>query len=197
MTKTFFSILAIATLIGFTSPIGAETPEVDLKKGFGGPSPLVVPAAAFTTKGNDASSHKFELFFGYLAGTNSSGGCVQAPVYLPYGATVTEVHASVIDNDDANNIFISLLRRSNYDHNAVDEMAFMQSTGQSSSVTTIGDLAVSNPFIDFPQYSYYLTTCLASSTTRLYSVRVYFLQPLFADGFESGETWVWSSNPSK
>lgn len=52
-------------------------------KNFGGDSPLTIPAAAFSTKGNDAESHTFVWWAGYLKGTASPGGCVQAPVYVP------------------------------------------------------------------------------------------------------------------
>ncbi len=45
--------------------------------------------------------------------------------------------------------------------------------------------------ISYPTYAYYVTTCLNYADHRLYSVCIYYQAPLFADGFESGDTTAW------
>jgi hypothetical protein len=173
-------------------PGETASPDLELSRSFGSGSPEVIPAAAFSTNGNDADSHVFNAFFGSVSGTGSGGGCVQAPAYLPHGATVTSVWASVVDNDASHDIHITLHRRANRDLYDVADMAALQSSGQSTSLTTPSDSTISSPEVRHPDYSYYITTCLPTAQTSLYSVRIYYQEALFMDGFESGESWAWS-----
>lgn len=139
-------------------------------------SPLVIPAAAFSSDGWDPDS--FFMFFagGYICGTSAHYGCVKAPAYLPNGATVTNVYASVYDNDGTYDVAIYLRRVSN-STGVTAIIASLSSTGTSTAMRNIVDSSIDHPVIDYPTYSYYVTTCLGSSDIRLYSVRIYFDGP--------------------
>lgn len=187
------ALLSLMAAAGWTS---AETPEEALNKSFGAGSPLVIPAAAFSTNGNDADSTLYQAFFGFIEGTGVGGGCVQAPAYLPHGARITSMYVSLVDNDSSNNIYVSLYRRANDSLFDVTSMAYVQSSGASTSVIAPYDASITSPTVDFPRYSYYVTTCLPTASTRLISIRLYYQETLFVDGFECGETWVWSSATS-
>ena len=139
-------------------------------------SPLVIPAAAFSSDGYDPDSFFMWFDGGYIRGTSAHYGCVKAPAYLPNGATVTAVYASVYDNDGTYDIGIDLRRVSNAT-GVMEKMASLSSTGTSSAIRTIVDPSIDHPLIDYPMYSYYVTTCLESSNIRLYSVRIYFDGP--------------------
>ncbi len=167
--------------------------EGDQAKNFGGSSPLVIPAAAFSTKGNNAESHNFVWFAGFVKGTALSGGCIQAPVYLPRWARVSEMWTSFIDADGSNDAIVTLTRRSNSTLGDVDDMASASTSGSATTVRTFHDITISDPLVMLPDYSYYVTTCLASENLKLYSVRLYFTEEtIFVDGFERGDTSGWS-----
>ena len=160
---------------------------------FGGDSPLTIPAAAFSTKGNDAESHTFVWWAGILKGTASPGGCVQAPVYVPRWATISEMWVSYIDNDAAQNMTVMLSRVSNWRPSDTGPMAIVVTGGASPDVLSDGDTTIDNDLVMFPDYSYYVTTCLPSEDTKLLSVRIWYLETaIFADRFERGDTSGWS-----
>ncbi len=64
--------------------------------------------------------------------------------------------------------------------------------GPFAGLQIISDLSIDLPVVSYPSYSTYLTTCLQSANIRLYSVRLY-LDVLFVDGFETGNTAAWSA----
>lgn len=197
MSRANLRVMLIVSLgLGLViAPDSGETasPDLELSRSFGSGSPEVVPAAAFSTNGNDADSQTFNVFFGSVSGTGVGGGCIQAPAYLPHGATVTSVWASVVDNDASHDIHITLYRRANGNLYDVADMASLQSSGQSASMATPSDTTISSPQVRYPEYSYYITTCLPTAQTSLYSVRIYYKEALFMDGLESGESWAWSA----
>ena len=99
--------------------------------------------------------------------------CFMAPVYLPRIGTIYQVWATVYDNDADHDIWLNLYRVDNYS-GAVISMAELISSGASTSLSSINDYTISQGAINYPQYSYYLGTCLASSLLRLYNVRVWY-----------------------
>lgn len=137
-------------------------------------SPLVIPGADFRSDGFDPDSTFFSFGSGYARGENVNS-CMMAPAYVPNGATIEEVYASVYDNDATSgvNIWVKLYRVSNYS-GAVDTMANMETMSESSSVQVMSDTSISYPNVQYPDYSYYVGVCLESSDTRLYSVRIYY-----------------------
>ena len=163
-------------------------------KGIGGVSPMVIPAAAFSSKGNDASSAYFSVPTGYWRGNSLPGGCLQAGVYLPQGALITSIYASMYDNDPAATVSVTLTRTSNTEIHQYSDIATLATSSNSTDMQTAGDTSIDHPVVDYPAYTYWVSTCLASVDTRLYSVRVYFDNDgVFADGFESGGSSAWTS----
>jgi hypothetical protein len=137
-------------------------------------SPLIIPAADFRSDGYDPDSFFFSFGNGYAQGEHANT-CMMAPAYLPNGATIEEIYASVYDNDANSgiNIWVRLYRVNNYS-GAVNTMANMETTSQSTSIQVIEDTSISYPNVLYPDYSYYVGVCLESFDTRLYSVRLYY-----------------------
>lgn len=153
----------------------------------------VIPAAAFRSDGINTGSVFFPFGGGYFAGTTDAYGCMVAPVYLPEGASVVNVFASVFDNDANLGIIVTLRRVDNF-AGGTDTMATASTTaaGTFNGVQVINDGTINFPVVEYPGYSYYLTTCLGSTDIRLYSVRLY-TDVILIDGFETGNTAGWSS----
>ena len=163
------ALMLAPTTTSFSAPFAA---------GLAAPSkytttPLVIPAAAFHSDGTAPANMFFSFVGGYLRG--GSGVCVTAPAYLPKGAYIREIWASVFDNDASNGLYINLYRVDNYD-GSVDVMAEMSTTGAYASPTIVSlyDYPVDNPRVAYPNFSYYVGTCLPSSFIRLYSVRIWY-----------------------
>jgi len=169
-------LLVTAALVN-TASVTASTPAAS-PQSFPHSNPLVIPAAAFSDDGDDPSSHFFGFIGGYMQGTSAEYGCVKAPAYLPQGAKITDVWASVIDNDTTYDITLSLMRVNNYT-GLTDIVASLNSSGASASIVTPYDYTITNPWVGDYNYSYYVVTCLKSQNTKLYSVRIYFDGPYF------------------
>jgi hypothetical protein len=137
-------------------------------------SPLVIPAADFRSDGYDPDSIFFFFGGGYIQGGNANS-CVMAPAYLPNGATVYDIYASVVDNDAAANVWIRLFRVNN-NTGVVNEMAYMYTDDvyHSPDIISLEDDSVDYPIVEYPTYSYYVGSCLASSAIHLYSVRIWY-----------------------
>lgn len=144
-----------------TSSVTAETGHV-----------LVVPAAAFRHDGNFPNVGFYSFWGGYWRGDSANTPCYMAPVYLPRVADIYQVWATVYDNDDAGDFFVTLFKVENYT-GTVSTIAELSSSGASTSLTSIYDTSVQDE-VRYPQYSYYLGTCLSSSSHRLYNVRVWY-----------------------
>jgi hypothetical protein len=163
----------------------APAPQASAPKGFGGPSPLVIPAAAFTSDGTDPDGFFFN-FNGYIDGTGSA--CLKAPVYLPRGVMVYGVYASLYDNYTSD-IFVDL-RRVDKNSGQGDVMASLSTVSNSTSIQQRKDLTIDYPVIGdlYSTFAYFVTTCLHSADHRLYSVRIYYRYhqvhlPLVLDDF--------------
>jgi hypothetical protein len=136
-------------------------------------SPLVIPAAAFTDDGSQPESMFFPFSGGYFVGDADAYGCMVAPAYLPDGALLTDMFATVYDDDATYNITINLRRVDNFSA-GTDTMAAAITSGNAASVATIADTTIDFPTVVYPDYSYYVTTCVQSGSIRIYSVRLYF-----------------------
>lgn len=169
-------LLVTAALVN-TASVTASAPAAT-PQSFPHSNPLVIPAAAFSDDGYNPSSHMFWFSAGYMEGTSAGYGCVKAPAYLPQGAKITDVWASVIDNDTTYNISINLNRVNNYS-GLTEILASLNSSGASASIVTPYDSTITNPWVGDYNYSYYVTTCLQSQNTKLYSVRIWFEGPYF------------------
>jgi len=114
----------------------AREAELESAKGFGGTSPLVIPAAAFTTNGNHDDTYFFHPFNGAMRGKSSTDGCVQAPVYLPQRAQIFQIYASILDEDSGADVWVSLMRSDNLAYHDADEMASTHTNGSSGTPAT-------------------------------------------------------------
>ncbi len=165
--------------------------ELVSTKGIGGVTPFVIPAAAFSAK-DVGSSAFFKTFSGYMQGS-SMGGCVQAPVYLPQGAEIVEMWASLYDNDPGVDIYVTLIRTEHGGYHSSDDLATLHTSGDADGMQTPADETIDYPKVQYFDYSYSVHLCLPSVQTRLYSVRIYYEIQIFSDDFESGDTSQWSS----
>ncbi|MEE4270637.1 MAG: hypothetical protein V2I67_03120 [Thermoanaerobaculales bacterium] len=198
-----YRILVLSALIFAASALSpapeaaASGPSADESalKGFPGASPLVIPAAAFSSKGNDPTSTNFIWNGGYLRGVDpSGGGCVQAPAYLPDNVEITGFYASFIDNDPVANYWIWLTRTTNTTPEPFFDIAIITTSGVDPDVQTLAAPDIYQPMVTLPENAYYVSTCLPSASTALISARIYYVASdlIFADGFEAGGTSSWS-----
>ena len=194
-TQSFIVILVLAAAV----PTLAVAPDGEGRdddsvaanlNGFPATSPLVIPAAAFATNGDSPSSTNMIWYEGYIAGTALAGGCIQAPVYLPDNTEITSFYISYIDEDGGQDFTVWLTRTTNTSVAAFLDLATASTTGSSPDVRTAWDTSIQEPIVQLPEYSYYVSTCLPSASTKLISARIYFesTDGIFADGFENGTT---------
>ncbi len=174
MAVAFAPVLAFGaaapTLSAAVPSAGVAQPQ-----NFGGRSPLVIPAAAFRSDGFYAAGEFFSFSSGYLTGNGTSGACAMAPAYLPRYAIMGNMYISVYDNDGVYNVNVQLRRVNNYT-GATDILAQAGTAGTSTAIQTPSDFSVQYPMVTYPDYSYYVTVCLPTALTRLYSVRIYYDQ---------------------
>jgi hypothetical protein len=164
--------LILVLLLGpVPAPAGAQPAAPPVKRPIYATSPLVISGAAFSSDGYAPASMFFYFWGGYLRG-DSSYPCMKAPVYVPNRAKMTGLYASVYDNDASAYMWIALYRVDNYT-GAVSDMAFVQTTDNGDYIQVLTDV-IDYGTVEYPTYSYYVGTCIGSTSTWLYSVRVYF-----------------------
>ena len=175
-----------------------STIEMNGPKGFPAPgaanSVHVVPAAAFAGDGfKGADSYTFWFFDGAMFGNDAATtGCIRAQAYLPDGGEVYQFWASVIDNNPGSIVWADFWRVSRLT-GVAQKMARAETTSDNSLIQGISDLTIAYPVVDYPTYSYYVTTCLDNSNERLYSMRIwYHSDSIFEDGFGTGNTSRWN-----
>jgi hypothetical protein len=142
-------------------------------------SPLTIPAADFTSDGIFPDQIRFVVLEdnrgGYFRGLNSPDACLMAPAYLPDGAAITNLTATVVDSDSINRIIVSLYRSSRTTGSVNTLATVSTSTGSSSqALQDISTTSISNGVVDNTNYTYYVTTCLPAATIHLYSVRIFY-----------------------
>jgi hypothetical protein len=136
-------------------------------------SPLVVPAADFSSDGGFPDGYFFDFEAGFLRGDGFA--CLKAPAYLPDGVTVDYVGASLYDN--ASGRVTVNLKRVDVVSGAVNTMATLGTPWDSTDIQSVGDNDIDYEEISYPAYAYFLTICLSSANHRLYSVRIYYTEP--------------------
>jgi hypothetical protein len=131
-----------------------------------------IPAAAFHSDGNYPDCFFFSFYSGYITTTLSSNCCVSTPVHVPEGAVIYQVWISAIDNSGSSNQSLRLFRV-NKNTGTVDIMATVSTSGQSTSIRHFYDISIDNPTVVYPNYAYYIGTCLRPNI-NLYTVRVWY-----------------------
>lgn len=98
-----------------------------------------------------------------------------APLNLPNGANITQIFASVVDNDVTDNILFQIGRTSMIT-GAVDVLAGAASGGNSTGLQLIGSTSIANSGVDNFSYAYWLRVRLqgdnATNEHRLVGARV-------------------------
>lgn len=158
-----------------TTPVFGEVAPVEVRsiRAFGSGRPHVIPAAAFVADGANPDSYFFPFGGGYMQGDAQNYGCLVAPVYLPDGAIIDTVVASVYDNDDTYNMNVAIRRVDNFNGGA-NTLATVATNGKLSGIQVLDDTTIEYPKVEDPYYSYYATVCINSSLIRLYSIRIYY-----------------------
>ncbi|HSR30450.1 MAG TPA: hypothetical protein VLY63_07780 [Anaerolineae bacterium] len=133
-------------------------------------SPLIIPAADFSSDGQAPGGFLFDFAGGHVKGATSA--CLKAPAYLPDEATVQGVYASLYDN--APGEVTVILRRVSMNSGVGELMAVLSTDVDTTTNQHPGTSSISHPVVDHLNYAYYLTTCLNSADHRLYSVRIYY-----------------------
>lgn len=158
----------------------AEIAEAQALAEYG--SPWVIPAADFVSDGNVPNGFRFITLDtsnrgGYIRGTNNASTCVMAPVYLPDGATMTNLTATVVDSDSINQIVVTLYR-SNKTTGFPTNLGGVSTTNAYTSPdpVSIGTNTITGPTVDNDTYTYFVATCLPAATIQLYSVRISYSQ---------------------
>lgn len=165
----------VATIFSPGALAQAVEPESIMSRFSSGNNVTVIPAAAFRSDGVSPDGYFFSFSGGYLLGSATTP-CLMAPVYLPPDADqITQVWATVIDNgdEDWNFFWMNLYRVHNYT-GEVTQLATLQTSGASPMLQQIQTTSIQAGQVSFPDYSYYLGTCLHSANIRLYSVRIWY-----------------------
>jgi len=147
-------------------------PEAEEMAARGYVSPYVIEGADLRHDGGGLPDYFFDFGGGYMRGLGSE--CFMAPAYLPDGATITWFYASVYDNS-ASNIDVEL-RRVNRVDGSTNILAEVSTTGTSTNIQNLYDGSISYATVSYPNYAYYITTCLFDSSSRLYSMRIYYTE---------------------
>lgn len=137
-------------------------------------SPLIVPAAEFAYSGL-GTDYGFMLTQGYVVG---GPGCGMAPLYLPNRARLTEVWASLYDNDAAPDRDAWLyVYRVNHFTGATQLMAFLSTAGRTpwDGIISVADTGIDYAKVDHLNYGYYAYGCVQSPNTRIYSLRLFYV----------------------
>ena len=155
--------------------VGAEARQAEQLAPTAYGSPLVIPAADFVSDGVVPNGFRFIPNEGYMRGTNNTDTCIMAPAYLPNGATLTNMTATIYDNDTINRIIV-VLYRANKNTGGTTTMASVSTTNSftSGNPQDIGTNSISGSSVDTQNYAYYVTTCLPAATIHLYSVRLFY-----------------------
>jgi hypothetical protein len=147
-------------------------PEAEDMAARGYESPYVIEGADLRHDGGGTPDYFFDFSGGYMRGYGSE--CFMAPAYLPDGATVTWFYASLYDNS-ASNIDVEL-RRVDRLTGSTNILADLSTSGTSTAIQNLYTGTISYATVDYPNYAYYITTCLFDSSSRLYSIRIYYTE---------------------
>jgi len=137
----------------------------DLAKGVGVNGAIVIPAGVFqpTTESMD-----FAHSVGYIRpGSVSTNICIQAPVVLPDGVTITHFDIVGRDNSVVNSLGPFQLRRIYLLTGGNSIMASVASTGSASQTRLFTDSTINSAQVDGINYSYYISGCIISDVTSV------------------------------
>ncbi len=129
-----------------------------------------IPASAFRHDGvSPASGYSFFPFLGFIQNTSASQMCLAAPVYVPNGATFTNVFVFFVDDSATSDFRIALWRKSHrFPSGDAESVAIGTLIGIDDSLVRVGFF---DPFQPQPgtgtvsnDYGYSVTFCFAPNT---------------------------------
>jgi hypothetical protein len=143
----------------------------DLAKGVGVNGSIVVPAAAFQP---NTETRDYSLSgIGYIRpGNTNTLLCLEAPVNLPHGVTVTHFEISVADNS-ANDTGTFSLKRISFASGVPATMGSVGSNGTSASVRVFADTTILSPTVNGFTNSYLIQGCFTSDFLSTLNLRFY------------------------
>lgn len=136
----------------------------------------MIPAAAFSSDGFSPTEYFTSFYGGYITGVGdgSPSGCVKAPVYLRDGTMLSHLYSSLVDNDADDILGLTFYKVNNYS-GVTTVLASVSTSGYATSDAIITPYAdITDQVVDYPNYSYYVTSCIQSSAMRIYSIRIYY-----------------------
>ncbi|MEN8163324.1 MAG: hypothetical protein ABFS37_04280 [Acidobacteriota bacterium] len=145
-------------------------------------SPLVVPAAAFRSDGLNPDQLHYAVGLGILQGQDVENAYAVAPIYIPEGATISAVQASVFDGFNGpgacdgvgyEDVAVWLYRVSNSTSEAL-QMAFFTTTGVSGDIQHILETSVDYPTVAYPEYAYYAVARLCHSAHAFHTLQIFY-----------------------
>ena len=147
-------------------------------------SSVLVPAADFNDDGGATQDYIYDDMGGYTYPYSDTRICMQAPVYLPAGATVTEFGGYVLDDTNLARVDpVELWRVKYLEGTAFDagsqRMASTNTTdtGKVNTVQWISDTSIDHGLVDTATYSYYAFVCIDGdhgNSLRLYAVEALY-----------------------
>lgn len=159
----------------------AEAMAVDLSRTYS--TVLLVPAAAFRSDGINPDQLRFGASGGILQGQNSENAFAVAPIYLPDGATISTIMASVFDGLDISgvgceeasqqdvSVWVFRIKNSTADPS---QMAFFATTGLDEDIQHFLETSVDYPTIEYPEYAYYAVVRLCHSAHAFYNLQIWY-----------------------
>lgn len=130
----------------------------------------VLPAAAFSSDGDNPTGFHINANYGYLIGLVDLGACVVAPVHLPDGVTISSFEVRLKDSN-LNAFEWFSLYRTDLETGTTTEIATVSSpSGYSWSLVALVDDTINYPVVS-DMYAYTVQTCTRPSI-YVYSVRI-------------------------
>ncbi|TFH64335.1 MAG: hypothetical protein E4G91_06130 [Candidatus Zixiibacteriota bacterium] len=123
---------------------------------------LAVPSAAFVPSSN---TYSYARSVGYLRNTTTGSQIYFAPVFLPNGATVTDVKATFYDNDGSYNGSIQLIKI--YMASGGEILMAYEATTSTPGFSTIVESSIFSETVSNDGYNYYLIASLQYGSSSL------------------------------
>jgi hypothetical protein len=131
---------------------------------------LVFSPSEFSNDGNTPNNFFLSFWDGQLQGSIQTP-CFAVPVNAPNGHSIYQFWATVYDNTSGN-VWMNLYRANNYT-GVVDVMAIL-SSGDSVNLQQLSDASIDFPLVTYPDYSYFIGTCIQGADIYIKSARVWF-----------------------
>jgi hypothetical protein len=176
--------------VGYLDRVAATVPE-GTAKSIPFSSPLEIAASEFKPEGYQAGQLLTSFVDGVLYGANYDGSrYAHAPIYLPDGATITDIMSRVVDNDaggggasncasgSTSDIELTIVRKKGCSGSTCyDTMATASSSGANAAIQFLEPAAIDYPVVDGSEYGYFAVVRLCGPKHKIYNLRVSYTLP--------------------